>query len=119
MAQNDFLPTVGEQPMLEKEILDIIEVNSFSKNIFAAYNARGIANKISKGKYGQANYKEYVEMLMVKYYPQELVKAIKGAEYIKWRNFLFYSFPINILFLWTIWTIIIPKRKELKKLYQI
>ncbi|GHV11020.1 hypothetical protein FACS1894162_6050 [Bacteroidia bacterium] len=96
-------PLKSNLSALDKEILNIIEVNSFSKNLLAAYKARKIANKISKKKYGKENYKEYVEMLMIKYFPQELEKAIKGAKYIQWRNFLIWGFPISILFVWAIW----------------
>jgi hypothetical protein len=60
---------------LDKEILDIIKVNSYSKKLLAAYKARKIANRICKAKYGKPNYKEYVEMLMVKHFPKELEKA--------------------------------------------
>jgi hypothetical protein len=99
---------------LERELLEIVEVNSYSKKILAAYRGRKLANKICKKKYGKANYKEYVEMLMVKHFPKEHEKSELGAKYIVWRNFLIYCFPINIFFIWAIWTILIPVRRNLK-----
>jgi predicted amidophosphoribosyltransferase len=83
---------------LDKEILDIIEINSFSKNLLAAYKARKIANKISQEKYGKKNYKEYVEMLMAKHFSKELEKAILGAKYARCRNSLFFILPVVFIF---------------------
>ncbi|MDR3286765.1 MAG: hypothetical protein LBT27_04925 [Prevotellaceae bacterium] len=118
MAYNDFIPIGDTQSELEKEILDIIEVNSFSKNILAAYKARRIANKLSKEKYRKANYKEYVEMLMVKYFPNELAKSKLGTKYARWKHLvisLFFLIPFSVPVLLLI---VLPTRKKLKELYQ-
>jgi hypothetical protein len=72
----------NEHSALDKEILDIIEVNSYSKNILAAYKGRKLANKICKEEYGKMNYREYVEMLMVKHFPKEHEKSELGAKYM-------------------------------------
>jgi ABC-type sugar transport system permease subunit len=105
------------QSTLDKELLDIIEVNSFSKNILAAYKARKIANKISKEKYGKKNYKEYVEMLMVKFFPKELDKARLGKKYRAWRNttiWICLIVPFSLTFLFIV---VMPLRRKLKELY--
>ncbi|MDR1182634.1 MAG: hypothetical protein LBL13_11710 [Bacteroidales bacterium] len=135
MAYNDFLPIENEHNELEKELLDIFEVNSYSKNIFAAYKARILTNKICKEKYGKGNYKEYAEMLMLKHFPNEHKKARLGARYLYGlcfsvlfaiifimcfysRNFkLFGLFGILIPAL-LIWKFVFPAYKQLKELYQ-
>jgi hypothetical protein len=104
---------------LDKEILDIAEVNSFSKSILAAYKARKIANEISKEKYGKENYKEYVEMLMVKHFPKELEKARLGKKYLLWLwisvvlAVFGFGIPVSAIL---IWKLVIPAYKELKKM---
>jgi len=131
MAQNDFLPIEGEQPILEKEILDIIEVNSYSKNILAAYKGKIVANKISKEKYGKKNYKEYVEMLMITKFPNEHKKMQLSKKLLC----LVIIIPIIYLLLWLffgriislclwplissliIWKMILPTYENLKKMY--
>ena len=102
MAYNDFIPITDEQSKLEKEVLDIIEVNSYSKNILAAYNARKIANNVCKEQYGKANYKEYVEMLMLKYFPEEHEKSELGKQFIFWL-YLTISFVTVAVISWLWW----------------
>jgi hypothetical protein len=111
----------NDRSALDKELLDIIEVNSYSKKLLAAYRARKIANKIAKEKYRKQNYKEYVEMLMVKHFPKELEKSQLGEKYYFWRWFTiiiavipyFFLIP-SIIFLWTV---VIPVYKKLKESY--
>ncbi len=111
----------GNNIVLEKELLDIIEVNSYSKKLLAAHKARKIANKISKEKYGKQNYKEYVEMLMVKHFPKELEKAQLGGKYLFWLWFSIiltiassgFGIPISALL---IWEIVVPTYKQIKEL---
>jgi len=106
---------------LDKELLHIIEVNSYSKKILAAYRGRKLANKICKEKYGKTNYKEYVEMLMVKYFPNEHAKSELGKKYVLWiwisTILLLITFgfglPISALILWDF---VIPTYKELKEM---
>lgn len=111
MAQNDFLPISDENKnfALEKEILDIVEVNSFSKNILAAYKVSKIANKVSKQQYGYSNYKEYVEMIMIKNFPIKLEKVLLGSKYYCYHKSLFFVFPIIFC---------IKYCKKLNKLYE-
>jgi hypothetical protein len=105
---------------LDKELLDIIEINSYSKKLLAAYKARKIANKISRQKYGKPNYKEYVEMLMIKHFPKEYEKAQLGGKYLFWLWFIiiiaiisyFFLVPSIILLL----TVVIPTYKKLKNI---
>ncbi|MDR3286764.1 MAG: hypothetical protein LBT27_04920 [Prevotellaceae bacterium] len=131
MAYNDFIPIEEENKnlALEKELLDIFAVNSYSKNIFAAFKARIYANKLCKAKYRKANYKEYVEMLMVKNYPQELEKARLGAKFLFWLclSVILVIIPpyfiviilIRILVSTIlIWEIVVPVYQKLEKLYQ-
>jgi hypothetical protein len=113
---------------LDREILNIIEVNSFSKSIFAAYKAQKIANKISKENYGKENYKKYVEMLMVKHFPKELEKVRLGRKCLLWFwisiAFVMVSFWFGILVLiisfsvsaLIIWKLVIPAYKKLKEI---
>lgn len=106
---------------LDKEILDVIEVNSYSKKILAANNGRKLANKICKEKYGKPNYKEYVEMLMVKHFPKELEKAQQGRKYLFWLwfsiIFVIVSFgfgvPVSAII---IWKLVIPAYKKIKEI---
>ena len=100
----------GNNTVLEKELLDIIEVNSYSKNILSAYKGRKLANKICKKKYGKPNYKEYVEMLYVKNFPKELEKAELGRKYLWGLRLFFLIIPI--------WKITIPTYKEFQNKYQ-
>jgi hypothetical protein len=110
----------SERSVLDKELLEIIEVNSYSKNILAAYKARRIANRICKKKSGKPNYKEYVEMLMVRNFPQELEKARLGEKYLFWLWFIiiiaiiphFFLVPSIILLL----TVVIPTYKKIKEI---
>jgi hypothetical protein len=110
----------SERSALDKELLDIIEVNSYSKEILAACKARKIANKISKQKYGKQNYKEYVEMLMVKHFPKELEKARLGGKYLFWLWFSIiltlisfgFGIPISAVL---VWFLVIPAYKSIKK----
>jgi uncharacterized Zn finger protein (UPF0148 family) len=74
-------PVFTAQNELDKDIYDLIEVNSHSKNIFAAYRARKAARKVSKAA-GKINYKEYVEKLQLQYFPEEHPKSVYGAKYI-------------------------------------
>ncbi len=99
---------------LAKEILEIIEVNSYSQKLLAAYRARKYANKVSKKKYGRKNYKEYVEMLMVKNYPKELEKAVVGKKYARCRRSLFFIVPAVFVFPAVL---MVKYRKQLKRLY--
>jgi hypothetical protein len=105
---------------LNSELLEIIEVNSYSKKILAAYKGRKLANKICKKKYCNDNYKEYVEMLMVKNYPKEHTKSELGAKYVRWLWVTiiisviscFFLIPVALLF-WFI--VVVPTSKKLKK----
>jgi hypothetical protein len=132
MAYNDFIPIEDENKnsALEKELLDIFAVNSYSKNIFAAFKARRYANNFCKEKYRKANYKEYVEMLMVKNYPQELEKARLAGKFIFWLCLSvilviippYYS-PIILLIRMSIsavliWKFVVPIYQKLEKMYQ-
>jgi hypothetical protein len=101
-------------PALDKELLEIIEVNSYSKKILSAYKARKYATEICKKKYRKKNYKEYVEMLMVKYFPDEHKKSELGKRYVRWRNFLILCLPV----LGWIILPILPIRRKLKKMYK-
>lgn len=107
---------------LDKELLEIIEVNSYSKNILAAYKGRKLANKICKMQYGKANYKEYVEMLMIKHFPKEHTKSGLGRKYVRW---LWVTIVIAIVPFFCLvpsalllWLVVIPIYKKLKNLYQ-
>jgi hypothetical protein len=107
---------------LDKELLEIIEVNSYSKNILAAYKGRKLANKICKMQYGKANYKEYVEMLMIKHFPKEHTKSGLGRKYVRWfwvtiviAIVPFFCLVPSALLLWLV---VIPIYKKLKNLYQ-
>jgi ABC-type sugar transport system permease subunit len=84
---------------LDKEILDIIEINSFSKKMLAAYKARKIANKLCLQDYGKANYKEYVEMLMHKHFPNEYKKSVAGAKIVQWLTLWFPIIIVALFFL--------------------
>jgi uncharacterized membrane protein YqjE len=96
----------NEISALNEEILDIIKINSYSKELLAAYKARKIANRISREKYGKPNYKEYVEMLMVKHFPRELEKARLGAKYAIMLCLLpLLVFVLVLLWIFIIWNI--------------
>lgn len=71
---------------IDSKILDIISQNSFSKRPLAAYEARRYANQLCRNHFGKSkkNYKEYVEMLIVKNYPKELEKSNLGGKYVLW-----------------------------------
>jgi hypothetical protein len=128
----------NEISALDKEILDIIKINSYSKELLAAYKARKIVNRISREKYGKPNYKEYVEMLMVKHFPKELEKARFIGKLIFIFFVLFITSSLSLSIIWgiyygsyydrigltglilaiwilTIWKWIIPKYEEVFK----
>jgi hypothetical protein len=113
----------NERSALDTELLDIIEVNSYSKKLLAAYRARKIANKIAKKEYAKQNYKEYVEMLMVKHFTKELEKAQLGGKYLFWLwiSIIFavvsagFGIPVSAML---IWKIVIPTYKKVKELYK-
>jgi hypothetical protein len=113
----------NERSALDKELLDIIEVNSFSKELLAAYKGRMLANRICKKKYDKPNYKEYVEMLMVKYFPKELEKAQQGGKCLCWLYFSIglavitcgFGIPISAII---IWKLVIPAYNKLKEMYK-
>lgn len=107
--------------MIDNDILDIIEQNSYSKRILAAYEGRKYANQICKKHFGKAkkNYKEYVEMLMAINYPKELEKANLGKKYSIWLyisiglSLTLYGVVFSLLILFLI---LMPIRKQLKEL---
>lgn len=65
---------------MDKEILETLEVSSYSHKVLAAYKARNIAYRICKAKYGKSNYEDYVEMLMRLNCPIEWEKAEIGRK---------------------------------------
>lgn len=106
---------------IDSKILDIILENSFSKRPLAAYEARKYANQICRKHFGKTkkNYREYVEMLIVKNYPKELEKSNLGKRYISW---LYTSVVMTICGIgfvvspFIIWKILVPTYKQLKTL---
>lgn len=107
---------------IDTRILEIIEQNSYSKRILAAYEARKYANSLCKNWFGKSkkNYKEYVEMLIVQHYPKELDKANLGRKYLFW---LWLSIALCfiggigfVISPFIIWKIIIPTYRQLKSM---
>jgi hypothetical protein len=81
---------------MDKDILDTLNVSSYSHRILAAYQARELAYDICKSQYGKPNYKDYVEMLMRRDCPKEWEKAEVGRKYrnatqcLIWMPYFFY-----------------------------
>lgn len=108
---------------IDGNILDIISQNSFSKRPLAAYEARKYANQICRNHFGKTkkNYREYVEMLIVKNYPKELEKSNLGKRFILW---IYITIILSIISCgiglitvpFIIWKILVPSYKQLKTL---
>lgn len=99
--------TIIRNTNMDKDILDTIEVSSYSHRVLASYEARNLAYEICKEQYGKANYKDYVEMLMRKNCPVEYEKAEIGKNYKLMTRLLIYM-PFFFIF-------IIPYMLYLKK----
>jgi hypothetical protein len=96
----------SDRERMNKEILEVIEVGSFSHRVLAAYQARKAAYKICKAQYGKTNYRDYVEMLMRGKYPMEYEKAEIGKKIVRLLCmmgiigilvFLILSFPFFVI----------------------
>lgn len=115
------LASSGTTDDIDGKILDIISQNSFSKRPLAAYEARKYANQICRKHFGKTkkNYREYVEMLIIKNYPKELEKSNLGKRYISW---LYTSIILTICGIgfvispFIIWKILVPTYNQLKTL---
>lgn len=111
---------------IEDEIIEIVRKHSRSKRILAAYKGRKFARKICRvyfGKYlKKAQKKNYVEMLIKTYYPEELEKANFGKQYLKWLSIsILLCIPFGIGFLispFIIWKKVVPTYKQLKAMYK-
>ena len=106
---------------IDGKILDIISQNSFSKRPLAAYEARKYANQVCRDYFGKTkkNYREYVEMLIVKNYPNELEKSNLGKRFVIWMYITIIlsiiSFGIGLIAApFIIWKILVPTYKQLK-----
>lgn len=89
--------TIVRNAYMDKEILETIEVSSYSHRMLAAYEARNLAYEVSKSQYGKANYKDYVEMLIRKNCPIEYEKAEIGKRYRLLTRLLTYT-PFFFMF---------------------
>lgn len=115
------LQSSGTSYDIDSKILDIISQNSFSKRPMAAYEARKYANQICRKHFGKTkkNYREYVEMLIVKNYPKELEKSNLGKRYISWLYTSIIMTICGIGFVvspFIIWKILVPTYKQLTTL---
>ena len=66
---------------MDKEILETLDVSSYSHKVLAAYKARNIAFEMCKAQYKKSNYEDYVEKLMRINCPIEWEKAEIGRKY--------------------------------------
>ena len=89
--------TIVRNAYMDKEILETIEVSSYSHRVLAAYEARNLAYEVCKSHYEKANYKDYVEMLMRKNCPIEYEKAEIGKKYRLLTRLLTYT-PFFFMF---------------------
>lgn len=89
--------TIVRNAYMDKEILETIEVSSYSHRVLAAYEARNLAYEVCKSHYEKANYKDYVEMLMRKNCPIEYEKAEIGEKYRLLTRLLTYT-PFFFMF---------------------
>lgn len=97
---------------LNRDLLEVLAVGSASQRILAAYDAREIAYEICKSRYGRKNYKDYVEMVMRKYCPNEYEKAKIGKRYKVTTRFLIFM-PWFFMFLVPIMIFLKNKYKKL------
>jgi len=97
---------------MNQEILEVLTVGSSSHRILAAYDAREIAYQICKLQYGHKNYKDYIEMIMRKYCPNEYEKAKIGKKYKITTRFLIFM-PWFFMFLVPIMIFLKNKYKKL------
>lgn len=96
---------------MNKEILDIVEVSSYSHKVLAAYRARNIAYEICKEQYGKLNYEDYVEGLMRQKCPIEYEKAEIGKKYWLMSRCLMY---MPFFFMFIIPIMIMLKKQHVK-----
>lgn len=99
--------TIVRNANMDKEILETLDVSSYSHRVLAAYEARNLAYDICKSQSGKENYKDYVEMLMRKNCPLEWDKEEIGKIYKVLTRLLIYM-PFFFMF-------IVPMMVYLKK----
>ncbi len=99
---------------MDKEILETLDVSSYSHKVLAAYNARNIAYEICKGQYKKSNYEDYVEKLMLINCPIEWEKAEIGRKYRITTRLLMYM-PWFFMFFVPILLSLKKKHKKLCK----
>lgn len=103
-----------DKEQLNKEILEVIEISSYSHKILAAYKAREIAYDICKTQYDKPNYMDYVEMIMRLNRPVEYKKAEIGRKY-KLTSRLLVFMPWFFMIFIPIMIVLKRKHKKLLK----
>lgn len=71
---------------LDTAMLNIIRLGASKDDILAAYNARKKCYKLCKKYAKRPYYKEYVQILQLDNFPNELKKADYGKQYVIRRN---------------------------------
>ena len=71
---------------LDTAMLNIIRLGASKDDILAAYNARKKCYKLCKKYAKRPYYKEYVQILQLDNFPNELKKADYGTQYVIRRN---------------------------------
>ena len=99
---------------MDKEILETLDVSSYSHKVLAAYKARNIAFEMCKAQYKKSNYEDYVEKLMLINCPIEWEKAEIGRKYRITTRLLMYM-PWFFMFFVPILLSLKKKHKKLCK----
>lgn len=81
---------------LDTAMLNIIRVGANKDDILAAYKARKKCYQLCKERAKRPDYKEYVEILQLDNFPNELKKADYGKQYVNFRRWLILCIIVGV-----------------------